>query len=46
MENKLKRIIMDLEDFSDLRYLNGSAEHEIKEIIKQLKKVRVYSTEL
>jgi len=46
MERKLKRIILDLEELSEERYLNQEAEDEIKKAIRLLDSIRISSTEV
>ena len=46
MERKLQRIILDLKDFAEERYLNYEAKETIERIVRELDRLHVYSTEV
>ena len=45
MERKLQRIILDLEDLVDERYINSEAKERIKDAVRILQATAIYSTE-
>ena len=46
MDRKLQRIILDLEDLIDDPYLNIDAKEELVDLVRELGRVNVHSTEL
>ena len=46
MQNKLKRIILDLEDLSEEPYIDRESRDSIIQIIRELEAINIYSTEV
>lgn len=46
MKNKLKRIILDIEDLMNEPYIDSNSKEELQAILDLLNQVHIYSTDI